>query len=118
MGLLPDLLPGYVPVITPGDFAAEYPGMPAAPGMTQPEMFEAAANGDLGCTARGRRKSSSKAERRSDSIARTPWSSYRTSSSPRQQALADVVFPAASLYEKTGTVTNAFGDVQLTRKGC
>ena len=31
-------------------------------------------------------------------------------------ALADVVLPAASLYEKTGTVTNTFGDVQLTKK--
>jgi NADH-quinone oxidoreductase subunit G len=31
-------------------------------------------------------------------------------------ALADVVFPAASLYEKAGTATNTFGDVQLVRK--
>jgi NADH-quinone oxidoreductase subunit G len=31
-------------------------------------------------------------------------------------ALADVVLPAASLYEKSGTVTNTFGDVQLVRK--
>jgi NADH-quinone oxidoreductase subunit G len=31
-------------------------------------------------------------------------------------ALADVVFPAASLYEKSGTVTNAYGDVQLVTK--
>ena len=31
-------------------------------------------------------------------------------------AIADVVFPAASLYEKTGTVTNTFGDLQLARK--
>ena len=31
-------------------------------------------------------------------------------------AQADVVFPAASLYEKTGTVTNTFGDVQLVKK--
>jgi NADH-quinone oxidoreductase subunit G len=31
-------------------------------------------------------------------------------------AIADVVFPAASLYEKTGTVTNTFGDVQMVRK--
>jgi len=31
-------------------------------------------------------------------------------------ALADVVFPAASLYEKSGTVTNTFGDLQLVRK--
>ena len=31
-------------------------------------------------------------------------------------ALADVVLPSASLYEKTGTVTNAFGDLQQVRK--
>jgi NADH-quinone oxidoreductase subunit G len=31
-------------------------------------------------------------------------------------ALADVVFPAASLYEKTGTVTNTYGDVQMAKK--
>ncbi len=31
-------------------------------------------------------------------------------------ALADVVLPAASLYEKSGTVTNTFGDVQLVCK--
>jgi NADH-quinone oxidoreductase subunit G len=31
-------------------------------------------------------------------------------------ALADIVFPAASLYEKSGTVTNTFGDVQLVKK--
>jgi NADH-quinone oxidoreductase subunit G len=31
-------------------------------------------------------------------------------------ALADVVFPAASLYEKSGTVTNTFGDIQMVPK--
>jgi NADH-quinone oxidoreductase subunit G len=31
-------------------------------------------------------------------------------------SLADVVFPAASLYEKTGTVTRTYGDVQLAKK--
>jgi NADH-quinone oxidoreductase subunit G len=31
-------------------------------------------------------------------------------------ALADVVLPTASLYEKSGTVTNTFGDVQLIKK--
>jgi NADH-quinone oxidoreductase subunit G len=30
--------------------------------------------------------------------------------------LADVVFPAANLYEKAGTVTNTFGDLQLVKK--
>jgi NADH-quinone oxidoreductase subunit G len=31
-------------------------------------------------------------------------------------ALADVVLPAASLYEKSGTVTSTYGDVQLVKK--
>jgi NADH-quinone oxidoreductase subunit G len=31
-------------------------------------------------------------------------------------ALADVVFPAVSLYEKTGTVTNTYGDLQMAKK--
>src|SRR5208337_975784 len=31
-------------------------------------------------------------------------------------ALADVVLPATSLYEKTGTVTNTYGDVQMVKK--
>ena len=30
--------------------------------------------------------------------------------------LADVVLPAANLYEKTGTVTNTYGDLQLVKK--
>jgi NADH-quinone oxidoreductase subunit G len=32
-------------------------------------------------------------------------------------ALADVVLPAASAYEKDGTMTNTAGEVQLVRKG-
>jgi NADH-quinone oxidoreductase subunit G len=31
-------------------------------------------------------------------------------------ALADVILPAASLYEKSGTVTSTFGDIQIVRK--
>ncbi len=38
MGLFPDLLPGYVPVTSPGAFA-EYPGLPAAPGKTLPKCL-------------------------------------------------------------------------------
>ena len=38
MGLLPDLLPGYVPVSTTGAFA-EYAGLPANPGKTLSEMI-------------------------------------------------------------------------------
>src|SRR3954451_3758601 len=35
MGLLPDLLPGYLPISEPGPFAEEYAGMSAVPGLTE-----------------------------------------------------------------------------------
>jgi NADH-quinone oxidoreductase subunit G len=115
MGLLPDLLPGYVPVAAPGVFAGEYPGLPAAPGKTQPEMFAAAGNGELGALL---------------IVGANPVASLGVNPAALKStfvivqdlflsetaALADVVLPAASLYEKTGTVTNTFGDVQLARK--
>jgi NADH-quinone oxidoreductase subunit G len=114
MGLFPDLLPGYVPVTAPGAFA-EYPGLPATPGKTMPEMFQAAAKGDLGALL---------------VVGANPVASLRVDESALKNtfvivqdifltetaALADVVFPAASLYEKAGTVTNTFGDVQMIKK--
>jgi NADH-quinone oxidoreductase subunit G len=115
MGLLPDLLPGFVPVITPGVFAGEYPGMPMTPGMTQPEILSALGKGELGALL---------------VIGANPAARYNLDPAAFKQAFvivqdvflsdtaaqADVVFPAASLYEKSGTVTNTFGDVQLVRK--
>jgi NADH-quinone oxidoreductase subunit G len=115
MGLLPDLLPGYVPVITPGIFAKEYPGMATAPGMTQPEILAALGRGELGALL---------------VVGANPAARYNIDPATLKNAfvivqdvflnetaaLADVVFPSASLYEKTGTVTNTFGDLQLVRK--
>ena len=114
MGLFPDLLPGYVPVSTPGAFT-EYPGLPQTPGKALTEMFDAAAKGALGALL---------------VVGANPVSSLGVSPDELKDtfvivqdifltetaALADVVFPAASLYEKTGTVTNTFGDVQLAKK--
>ena len=49
MGVLPDLLPGYVPVAEPGGFAQEYPGIACgSSGLAQGQMFEAAQSGALG----------------------------------------------------------------------
>jgi NADH-quinone oxidoreductase subunit G len=115
MGVLPELLPGYVPVSAPGDFASEYPGMPTAPGMTLPEMIDAAGKGALEALL---------------VMGANPIASFATGATALKNtfvivqdifltetaALADVVFPAASLYEKTGTVTNTYGDVQLAKK--
>ena len=114
MGLFPDLLPGYVPVTAPGAFA-EYPGLPAIPGKTLPEIFHAAAKGELGALL---------------VVGANPVASLGVDPAALKNtfvivqdlfltetaALADVVFPAASLYEKTGTVTNTYGDVQLVKK--
>ncbi len=48
MGLLPGLLPGYVPVAQGGAFAEEYgDALPQTPGMDLVEMFDAAERGEL-----------------------------------------------------------------------
>jgi NADH-quinone oxidoreductase subunit G len=113
MGLYPDLLPGYVPVSAPGNFA-EYKNLPAA-GKTIPEMFKAAGQGELGALL---------------IVGADPLSQHRVDPATLKNtfivvqelfltemaAIADVVFPAASLYEKSGTVTNTYGDLQLVRK--
>ena len=98
MGLLPDLLPGYVPA--------------EAPGKSLSQML----SDDLGALLL---------------VGADPFTSHKISSERSKKpfvvvvdlfltptaAAADVIFPAASLYEKSGTVTNTFGDVQLLRKG-
>jgi NADH-quinone oxidoreductase subunit G len=115
MGLLPDLLPGYVPVADAGGFAQEYAGMPATPGKTQSEMLEAAKNGSIGALL---------------VVGANPVGNLNIDPATLKNtfvvvqdlfltetaSLADVVLPAASLYEKSGTMTNTFGDVQLVKK--
>jgi NADH-quinone oxidoreductase subunit G len=114
MGLLPDLLPGYLPVTAPGAFA-EYPGLPATPGNTLPEMLAAAGKGELGALlVAGANPVASRGV--DPAVLKNTFVIVQELFLTETAALADVVFPAASLYEKTGTVTNAFGDVQMVRK--
>lgn len=114
MGLFPDLLPGYVPVTLPGTFA-EYPNLPATPGKTLPQMLDAARTGELGAllivgaNPVSRQKTDPVALRNTCVIVQDLFLTETA-------ALADVVLPAASLYEKSGTVTNTFGDVQMVQK--
>ncbi|HEU5350212.1 MAG TPA: molybdopterin-dependent oxidoreductase [Terracidiphilus sp.] len=116
MGLLPDLLPGYTPVAQPGGFAAEYAGMPGEPGLRLTAMMSAIAEDKLGALL----------VVGADPVTRQglePTALHGTFTIVQDifltptAAIADVVLPAASLYEKTGTVTNTFGDVQRLRKG-
>jgi NADH-quinone oxidoreductase subunit G len=115
MGLLPDVLPGYVPVTTPGAFAAEYPGLPAKPGKTLAEIIDATGKGEMGALL----------VVGADPVKELGVDPAALNNSfvivqdiflSETAALADVVLPAASLYEKTGTVTNTYGDVQLAQK--
>jgi len=115
MGLLPDLLPGYVPIASAETFAAEYPNLPSQPGLDASGIFDTAGEGNLGALY---------------VVGADPVSTYGVDPAALKNtfvvvqdifltptaALADVVLPSASLYEKTGTVTNSFGDVQLAKK--
>ncbi|MGB7987017.1 MAG: NADH-quinone oxidoreductase subunit NuoG [Terracidiphilus sp.] len=114
MGLLPSLLPGYVPVTEPGAFA-EYAGMSATPGKTLEEMMESAGRGELGALVVMGADPAAKMELHPE-VLKKSFIIVADLFLTKTAALADVVFPAASLYEKSGTVTNTFGDVQLVKK--
>ena len=113
MGLLPDLLPGYVPVSDhAGSFASEYAGMPTEKGKTLAEMMNGAAAGALLVVGANPAAKHGVDPTRLEDTFVVILDLFMTETA----ALADVVFPAASLYEKTGTVTNTFGDLQLAKK--
>jgi NADH-quinone oxidoreductase subunit G len=115
MGLLPDLLPGYVPVSNPAAFGGEYASLPTQEGLDAVAMLDAAGKGSLGAlyvvgadpvTAFGADPAALK------NTFVVVQDIFLTATA----ALADVVLPSVSLYEKTGTVTNTYGDIQLVKK--
>jgi NADH-quinone oxidoreductase subunit G len=113
MGLIPDMLPGYTPVTGNTTFA-EYK-TPATPGLDMLEIFEAAERGELSALY---------------VVGSNPVSRYGIDPAALKDtfvvvqemfltetaALADVILPAANLYEKSGSVTNSYGDLQLVNK--
>jgi len=120
MGLLPDLLPGYTPIgpIDTADpssrIALEYRS-PTTPGLDLLEIFEAAEAGNLSALY---------------VVGANPVARYDVDPATLKgtfivvqemfltetAALADVVLPAANLYEKSGSVSNSYGDLQQVRK--
>ncbi len=113
MGLLPDALPGYQ-ALGSSAVAAEYDA-PAAPGKNLVEMFDAAAAGQLAALY---------------VVGSNPVTRYNVDPATLKATflivqdmfltetaiLADVVFPSSNLYEKAGSVTNHYGDLQLVSK--
>jgi NADH-quinone oxidoreductase subunit G len=120
MGVLPDRLPGYA--YTDNADAREgferlWGGViPSKTGLTTPQMVEAAQSGKLkalyvmganplthyGTLSLGRGK--------------LPLLIVHELFSTDTSRPADIVFPAASAYEKDGTVTNTSGEIQLLHK--
>jgi len=120
MGLLPDRLPGYA--YLDNKAAAENLAkhwnapVPAKSGLTAPQMIEAAQSGKLKALY---------------VVGANPFAHFGKAGAGRGQLgflvvhemfltetalLADVVFPAASAYEKEGSVTNTSGEIQLLHK--
>jgi NADH-quinone oxidoreductase subunit G len=115
MGVSPDLLPGYVIVNAAQKFAEEWGTLPSAKGLSLPEMLQAAKDGKLGALLVA------------GSNPVVDWSFDPASLQKtfivvqdlfltETAMLAEVVLPAASAYEKSGTFTNTCGDVQLLKK--
>jgi NADH-quinone oxidoreductase subunit G len=115
MGLYPDLLPGYQQVSDTSKFHEDWGSMPRASGLTLPEMVESAKAGKLKAFY---------------VVAANPVEQFDVdpfvfSNSfvvvqdmflTETALIADVVLPAANAYEKSGTVTNTCGDLQLVKK--
>jgi NADH-quinone oxidoreductase subunit G len=120
MGVLPDRLPGYAYTDNAGAheaFERLWGGViPSKPGLTAPQMVEAAQSGKLQALY---------------VMGANPLTHYGTLGYGRGNLSllivhelfptdtsrpADIVFPAASAYEKDGTVTNTSGEIQLLHK--
>jgi len=120
MGLLPDMLPGYTPigsidVKNPGSkIALEY-GSSTTPGLDILQIFDAAGRGERSALY---------------VVGANPVARYGVDPATLKNtfivvqemfltetaALADVILPAANLYEKSGSVTNSYGDLQQVKK--
>jgi NADH-quinone oxidoreductase subunit G len=113
MGLLPDVLPGYQS-LQGSTIASEY-SVADAPGLDLLAMFDAATAGKLaalyvvGSNPIKRFGIDPTALKSTFLIVQDMFLTETAN-------LADVVFPAANLYEKSGSVTNSYGDLQLVSK--
>ena len=115
MGLYPDLLPGYFPLSHATEFHKEWGSFPSTPGMSIPEMFDAAAGGKLkalyvvGANPVGRLGVGPATLKNTFLVVQDMFLTETA-------ALAEVVLPAANAYEKAGTFTNTCGDIQILKK--
>jgi NADH-quinone oxidoreductase subunit G len=114
MGLYPDLLPGYQPAVGSSDFHQEWV-VPQTEGLDLTGMVEAGKSGKLkalyvvGSNPIGRLNLDPFALSNSFVVVQDMFLTETA-------VMADVVLPAANAYEKSGSMTNTCGDVQLVKK--
>jgi NADH-quinone oxidoreductase subunit G len=114
MGLYPDLLPGYHPATGGSDFHREWV-VPQTAGLDFPGMVEAGKGGKLkalyvvGSNPIGRLGIDPFAFSKSFVVVQDMFLTETA-------VMADVILPAANAYEKSGSMTNTCGDVQLVKK--
>jgi NADH-quinone oxidoreductase subunit G len=115
MGLYPDLLPGYHAIEGSSEFQAEWSEIPQTPGLDLVGIVNAAKDGKLkalyvvGSNPIGRQSIDPFAFSNSFVVVQDMFLTETA-------VMADVVLPAANAYEKSGSVTNTTGDVQLVKK--
>ena len=114
MGLLPDMLPGYTPIAAGSNLATEY-NIATDPGLNMLEIFDAAAAGSL--SALYVVGANPVARFGVDpAVLKNTFVVVQEMFLTETAALADVILPAANLYEKSGSVTNSYGDLQQVNK--
>jgi NADH-quinone oxidoreductase subunit G len=118
MGVLPDTLPGYQS-LSGSTIASEYGAAdtlaPGEAGLDLLAMFDAAATGNLAALYVVGSNPIKRFGIDPATLANTfliVQDMFLTETALR----ADVIFPATNLYEKSGSVTNSYGDVQLVSK--
>jgi NADH-quinone oxidoreductase subunit G len=122
MGVLPDRLPGYAHITEASNrerFGKIWGGvdLPTAPGFSARHMMEAAATGKLKALyVIGANPVKTFGLAQPDKIAGLELLVVHEMFLTETAQRADVVLPAASSYEKDGTLTNTAGEVQLTHR--
>ena len=121
MGVLPGRLPGYASVADKAErarFSKLWGGeIPPAPGLTARAMMEAAAGGKLKALyVVGANPVKTFAVATPGPIAGLELLVVQDMFLTETAQRADVVLPAASTYEKDGTLTNTAGEVQATHR--
>jgi NADH-quinone oxidoreductase subunit G len=115
MGLYPDLLPGYHSVAQTGLTHDDWSDAPRTPGLTLPEMLDAAKSDTLKALYVVGANPVGRLHLEPSSLANT-FVVVQDMFLTETAAIADVVLPAASAYEKSGTFTNTCGDLQIVKQ--